>query len=135
MKPPEEDTSGEMIEINDGELVKVEPFHFDTINSNSELYAGKPSQKAKFIQNRDHLFCDSPDPSKNQKLEAPEYISINVDSKPLDEFDSFARFISTQLRELPPNHVVRAQCRILQCLADERVAYIEEKTAGKWDNN
>ncbi|GJQ74642.1 hypothetical protein Trydic_g21495 [Trypoxylus dichotomus] len=130
-KQPEEDSIIEMIEINDHELVKIEPhFHFDTINNNCEFYVGKPDQKAKFIIKGEPPSCDSPDPANKQKMESPEYIT----SKPMDEFDAFARFISNQLREFPKEYAIHIESKILQCIADERIHFLKERVMDKSDN-
>ncbi|KAI4458383.1 hypothetical protein MML48_3g00008368 [Holotrichia oblita] len=127
-KQIEEDTNGEMIEINDDELVKVEPhFHFDTINNNCEFYNGKPAQRAQFIVKLERPTCDSPDPVNKQKMETPEYIT----SKPLDEYDAFGRFISCQLREFPKDYAARVESKLLQCLSDERVNFLKDRTSDR----
>ena len=130
-----------MIEINNEEFVKVMPgFQFD----NGESEHNPPGVDDDVISDYEDLTSTSgADPGKTEAEDAaarssaterkrpmdnPEYVTTLKmhENKYYDKYDEFARFIATQLRELPIEHAAKAEVKILQCLADVRIHYFQE---------
>lgn len=127
-----------MIEINNEEFVKVMPgFQFD--NGESEHNELRDDD---IISDYEDFNSASNDPNKTEaedttksspieekkSMDNPEYVTTLKmhENKYYDKYDEFARFIATQLRELPIEHAAKAEVKILQCLADIRIHYFEE---------